>query len=162
MSILPFHIEFILCHILEIEFIEMREPAVPAADSKMPASNGYVMKTVHMAVSAICGFLKVPDVITPDFCKCTWLRHILDTGDKYPCCTTIVTCYFGLIGDSFNDLICNLFAVIAVSPIPGKDKLVTHARYWMRMGSLICCMTRSRCGPATVKTIHTSEYGTEE
>ncbi len=141
-SILPSDIEFIPCHILEIEFIEMREPAVPAADSKMAASNGYIMRSVDVAVSAICGFLKVPDIVTPYFCECSRLRYILDTGDKDPGCTTIIALYFGFIGDCLNDLICNLSAVIAVSPIPGKDKLVAHARYWMRMGSLICCMTK--------------------
>ena len=145
------HTESILCHILEIEFVEMREPAVPAADSKMPASYRDIMKTIHMAISAISGFLKVPDIVTPDFCECPRLRHILDTGNKYPGCTTIVTCYFGLVRDSFDDLICNLSAVIAVSSIPGKDKLVAHARYWMPMGSLICCMTHSGFEPVPIK-----------
>jgi hypothetical protein len=137
----------------------MREPAVPAADRKMPASNGDIMKTVHMAVPAICGFFKVPDIITSDFGKCTRLRYILDTRDKDPCCTTIVTRYFGLVRDSFNDLICYLSAVIAVGSIPGKDELVAHARYWMRMSSLICCMTYSRCGPSTIKQYFQHEHG---
>jgi hypothetical protein len=127
----------------------MRETAVPAADRKMPASNGYIMRAVHVAVPANCGFLKVPDIITPDFRKCAWLRHIFDAGDKDPGRTTIFTFDFGLIGDSFNDLICNLSAMIAVSTIPGKNELVAHAKYWMLMGSLICCITCNGYGPAT-------------
>jgi len=103
----------------------------------MPASYDNIMRAGYMTVSAICGFFKVPDIITPDFCECTRLRHILDTGDKYPCCTTIVARYFGLVGDSFDNLIYNLSAVIAVSSITGKDKLVAHGKYWMRKGSLI-------------------------
>jgi len=100
-----------------------------------------------MAVPAICGFFKIPDIITPDLCKCTWLRYILDAGDKDPGRTTIFTFYFSLIGDGFNDLICNLPAMIAVSTISGKNKLVAHAKYWMLMGSLICCMTLGGSGP---------------
>ena len=150
-SVLLPHVEFILCHILEIEFIEMREPAVPAADSKMPASYHNIMEAVYMTVSAICVFFKVPDIITPNLCKCARLRHILDTGDKYPGRTAVVTLHFSLIGDSFNDLICNLSAMVAVGTIPRKNKLVAHGKYWKRIGSLICCITRNECGPATIK-----------
>jgi hypothetical protein len=151
MSVLLSHVEFILRHILEIEFIEMREPAVPAADGKMPASYHNIMEADRMTVSATCGFFKVPDIITPNLCKCARLRHILDTGDKDPGRTAVVTRHFSLVGDSFNDLIGNLSAMVAVSSIPGKNKLVAHAKYWMRRGSLICCRTCNGCGPGTIK-----------
>jgi hypothetical protein len=141
MSVLLSHVEFILCHILEIEFIEMREPAVPAADSEMPTSYHNIMGAGYMTVSATCGFFKVPDIITPNLCKCARLRHILDTGDKDPGRTAVVTRHFSLVGDSFNDLIGNLPAMVAVGTIPGKNKLVAHGKYWMRRGSLICCRT---------------------
>jgi len=138
-SIFLFSFEVILCHILEIEFIEMRKAAISAADSKMPASYDNIMRASYMTVPAICGFFKVPDIITPDFSKCTRLRYILNAGDKDPCCTTIVARYFGLVGYGFNNLISNLSAVIAVSAIPGKNKLVAHGKYWMFLSSLICC-----------------------
>jgi hypothetical protein len=147
MSVFLSHVEFILCHILKIEFIEMREPAVLAADGKMPASYHDIMGAIHMAVPANCGFLKVPDIITPNLCKCTWLRHILYAGYKDPGRTTIFTFYFGFVGDSFNNLICNLSAMIAVSTISGKNKLVAHAKYWKLMSSLICCISLKERGP---------------
>jgi hypothetical protein len=81
-----------------------------------------------MTVSAICGFFKVPDIITPNLCKGTRLRHILDTGDKDPGRTAVVAFDFSLVGDSFNDLICNLSAMVAVGTIPGKNKLVAHGK----------------------------------
>lgn len=131
--------KFVFCYILEIEFIEMRKATISAADRKMPASYDNVMQTIHMTVPAGCGFFKVPDIITPDFCKCTRLRYILNARDKDPGCTTIVALHLGLIGYSLDNLISNLPAMIAVSAIPGKNKLVAHGKYWMRISSLICC-----------------------
>ena len=117
----------------------MREPAVLAADSKMPASYHNIVGAGHMAISAVCRFFKVPDIITPNPGECTWLSHILNPGDIYTRCSAIVALYFSLVRYRFDDLICNLPAVIAVSAETGKDKLLTHGKYWMRMGSLICC-----------------------
>jgi hypothetical protein len=131
--------KFVLCDIFEIEFIEMRKATVSAADCKMPASYNEIMRAIHMTVPAICGFFKVPDIITPNFCKCARLRYLLNTGDEDPGCTTIVALHFGLVGYGFNYLISNLSAVIAVSTIPGKNKLVAHGKYWMLLTSLICC-----------------------
>ena len=117
----------------------MRKAAIFAADRKMTASYGNIMSTVHMTVPAICSFFKVPHIITSDLCKCTRLRYILNAGDKDTGCTTIVTLHFGFVGYGFDYLISNLSAMIAVSAIPGKNKLVAHGKYWMLLSSLICC-----------------------
>ena len=37
------HFEFILCHVFEIEFIEMSEPAVLATDRKVTATYRYIV-----------------------------------------------------------------------------------------------------------------------
>jgi hypothetical protein len=117
----------------------MRKAAVLAADSKMPASYHNVVGAGHMTISAVCRFIKVPDIITPNLGECTRLSDILDPGDIHPRCTTIVALYFSLVRYRFDDLVCNLPAMIAVCAETGKDKLVTHGKYWMRPGSLICC-----------------------
>ena len=98
----------------------------------MTASYGNIMSTGHMTIPAICSFIKVPHIITTDLCKCTRLRYILNAGDKDTGCTTIVTLHFGFVGYGFDYLIGNLSAMIAVSAIPGKNKLVAHGKYWMR------------------------------
>ena len=144
--------KFVLCDVLKIEFIKMRKAAVSAADRKMPASYDEIMRTVHMTVPAICSFLKIPDIITPDFCKCTLLRYILNPWDKNPGCTTIVTLHFSLVRHGFNNLISNLSAMVAVSAIPGKDKLVAHGKYWMLISSLICCRDNCR-GSSSFRTL---------
>lgn len=121
------NIKFIFCHILEIEFIEMGETAVLATDGKMPASYHNVMESGYMTVPAICCFFKVPDIITANPGKCPRLRDILDPRNKDPGRPAVVTCYFSLVGNCFNNLVCDLPAMIAVGPIPGKNKLVAHA-----------------------------------
>ena len=117
----------------------MGETAVLATDSKVPATYHDVMRAGDMTISAICRFLQVPDIITSNFGKCTRLRDILDPGNVHPGRTTVITCNFSLIRYSLDYLVCDLFTVIAVSTISGKDKLVAHGNYWMRIGSLICC-----------------------
>ncbi len=141
MSVHQSHIEFILCHVLDIEFVEMRKTAVPAPDSKMPAADGYIMGIGHVAVSAFRALSEGPDIIAPDDGECPWLGDVLDTRDIYPGRTAVVTFDFSLVGDSFYDLVCNLSAMVAVSTIPGKNKLVAHGKYWILMGTLICCRT---------------------
>jgi hypothetical protein len=117
----------------------MRKPAVLAADSKMPASYHNIVGAGHMTMSAVCRLFKVPDIITSNLGECARLSDILDPGDIHPCCTTIVALNFSLVRYRFDDLVGNLPAVIAVGAESGKDKLLAHGKYWMRMGSLICC-----------------------
>jgi hypothetical protein len=132
MSVHQSHIEFILCYILDIEFVEMRKTAVPAPDRKMSAANGYIVRIGHVAVSAFRGVSEGPDIIAPDDGECPWLSDVLDTRDIYPGRTAVVTFDFSFIRNCFYDLVCNLSAMIAVGTIPGKNKLVAHGKYWMR------------------------------
>ncbi len=138
------YLDFVLCHVLEIEFIEMREPAVPAPDGEMPAANCKIMGTSYMAVSACCGFYQPPDVVTPDFCECPRLGDIFNTGNKDPGRTTVITRNFSLIRDRFDDLICNLPAMVTVSAEFGENELFAHEKYWICPGSLICCTMSSQ------------------
>ena len=139
LSGLQLHFEFVLCYVLEIEFIEMCEPAVPAPDGKMPATYSYIMGTSHVTVSAFRGFKKVPDIVTPNRRECTWLSNIFNTGDKDPGGTTVFTRHLCLVRYCFYDLVCHLLAMVAVSAEFCENEPVAHGKYWMCPGSLICC-----------------------
>jgi len=115
LSVFLLHIEFVLCYVLEIEFIEMGEPAVPAPDSKMPATYSYIMGTSHVTVSALRGFKKVPDIIAPNRCECSWLSDIFNTGDKDTGRAAVVTRHLCLVWYCFYYLVCHLLAMVAVS-----------------------------------------------
>jgi hypothetical protein len=117
----------------------MGEPAVPAPHGKMPATYSYIMGTSHMTVSAFRGFKKVPDIVTPNCCECSWLSDIFNTGDKDPGGTAVFTRYLGLVRYCFYNLVCHLLAMVAVSTEFCENKPVAHGKYWMCPGSLICC-----------------------
>jgi hypothetical protein len=133
------HLQFILCHVFDIRLIEMGEPAVPAPEGKMPASDGKIMRTGYMTMPAFGSIHKFPEVIAPNLRVRTRLCYILYPRDIDPGCPTILACHLCLVRHRFNNLVCYLFAVIAISAILCEDKPVTHERYWMRRGSLICC-----------------------
>ena len=122
----------------------MRKPAVPAPYGKVPASYGDIMGTCTMTVPAFSGLCKVPDIITPDFVKCPWQGDVLNTGDKNTRRPAVVTHHPSLIRYCLYDLVCHLPAMVAVSAEFCENELVTHGKYWMRPGSLICCRIYSR------------------
>ena len=97
------------------------------------------MGTSHVTVSAFRGFKKVPDIVTPNCCECSWLSDIFNTGDKDPGGTAVFTRYLGLIRYCFYNLVCHLLAMVAVSTEFCENKPVAHGKYWMCPGSLICC-----------------------
>jgi len=134
-----FYREFVLCHVLEIELIEMGEPAVPAPDCKMPAPDREIMRTRDFAVSAFHLLDKLPEVIAPDLGEGSRLRHIFDTGYKNPCRPAVVALYLCLVWHCLNYLVCHLFAVVTISAVFREDEPVAHKRYWLRAGSLTCC-----------------------
>lgn len=144
MDIFLLDLEFVLCHILKVEFVEMRESTVPAPDRKMPAANGQIMGTSHVAVSAFRCFNKSPEIVTPDFCECSRHRDILNTGNIDPGSAAVVTLNFSLVRNCFNNLVCNLPAMVTVSVEFCENKMFVHGKYWMRSGSLICCRISSR------------------
>jgi hypothetical protein len=117
----------------------MGEPAVPAPDSKMPATYHYIMGTSHMAVSAFRSFKKIPDIVTHNLCECSWLSDIFNTGNKNTGRTAVFTRYLRLVRYCFYDLVCHLLAMVAVSAEFRKNETVAHGKYWMCPGSLICC-----------------------
>jgi hypothetical protein len=117
----------------------MCEPAVLAPDGKMPATYRYIMGTGYVTVSAFRGFKKVPDIVTPNCCECSWLSDIFNTGDKDAGRTAVFTCHLCLIRYRFYDLFCHLFTMVAVSAEFCKNEPVAHRKYWMCTGSLICC-----------------------
>ena len=117
----------------------MGEPAAPAPDRKVPASNRKIVRVGNMTIPAFCGLDKFPEIIAPDLCVRSRLCHIMYPWDKNPGCPAVVTRYLSLIGNRLDDLVCRLFAVITVRAVFCKDEPVAHVRYWMRTGSLICC-----------------------
>jgi hypothetical protein len=131
---------FILGHILQIKPIEMRKPAVPAPDGKIPASNKYIVGSCYMAVPAIAGMRKVPCIITINFDIGTRVSHIFNTRDKNTDHPAIIAYYLSLIGDCMNDLVCHLFAMETICVQFHGNERVAHEKYWRCTGSLICCM----------------------
>jgi hypothetical protein len=131
---------FILCYILQIKSIEMRKPAVPAPDGKIPASNKYIVGSCYMTVPAIAAMREVPGIITINFNKGTGVCDIFNTGDKNTDHPAIITHNLSLIGDCMNDLVCHLFAMVTISVQFHGNERVAHEKYWRCTGSLICCM----------------------
>jgi len=138
------HFEFILCHVFEIEFIEMGEPTVLATDRKVTTTYRYIMGTRHVTVSAFRGFTKIPDIITPNLGKCSGLSNIFNAGNKDTGRTAVVTCYLRLVWYCFYDLVCHLLTVVAIRAEFCKNEPVTHGKYWICPGSLICCTTNNQ------------------
>ncbi len=56
------------------------------------------------------------------------LAHILDTGDEDPGRTAVITCNLRLVRYGFDDMVCNLPAVVAIGAVGQEDELVTHVR----------------------------------
>ena len=134
-----FYRELVLCHILEIELIEMGEPAVPAPDGKMPAPDREIMRTCDFAVSAFHLLDKLPEIIAPDLREGSRLRHLFDARYKNPCRPAVVARYFCLVGHRLYYLVCYLFAMVAVGAVFREDEPVAHKKYWIRLCSLTCC-----------------------
>jgi len=132
------HLQLILCYVLQIELIEMSEPAVPAPDGKMPAPNRKIVRSGHMTVPALRLLNKLPEVIAPDFRECSRCRHILHAGDKDPGRPAVVARNLCLVGHRLDDLVCLLSAVVTASAVFREDEPVAHERYWIRPCSLTC------------------------
>jgi hypothetical protein len=117
----------------------MCKPAVPAPDSKIPASNKYIMRSCHVAVPAIRGMRKVPGIITINFNKGTWVSDIFNTGDKNTGCPAIIAYNLSLIRGCMNDLVRHFFAMVTICVQFHGNERVAHEKYWRCRGSLICC-----------------------
>jgi hypothetical protein len=150
--------EFVFSDILEVELVEMREPAVLAPDGKMPASYDHIVGTIDMAVSAPGLFKKVPHIVTTDPGECPGLRNIFNAGNKNTGSTAVITGNLSFVGYCFDYLICNLPAMVAVSAKFCENELVAHEKYWICPGSLICCILPSNL----IVTIRTTRYTDKE
>jgi hypothetical protein len=117
----------------------MRKPAVPAPDGKIPAPDKYIVGSCHMAVPALRGMCKVPCIITINFDIRTRISDIFNTGDKNTDCPAIIAYNLSLIRSCMNDLVCHLFAMVAISVQFHGNERVAHEKYWRCPGSLICC-----------------------
>jgi hypothetical protein len=143
LGVILLHPEFVLCHILKIELVEMCEPAVPASDREMTAANDYVVGTIYMTVPAPRLFSKVPHIITTYPGESPCLGDIFNTGNKNPGGTAVITGNFSFVRYRFDDLICNLMAMVTVSAKFCENELFAHGNYWICPGSLICCTVLS-------------------
>jgi len=130
---------FILCHILQVKPVEMRKPAVPAPDGKIPASNKNIVGSCYMAVPAIPGMREVPCIITINFNIGARVSNIFNTGDKNTDHPAVIAYNLSLIGNCMNDLVCHLFAMVTISVQFHGNERVAHEKYWRCTGSLICC-----------------------
>jgi hypothetical protein len=126
--------DFVFSDILQIELVEMREPAVTTPDGKMPAANDNIVGTMDMAVPATGLFKKVPYIVAPDTRECSRFGDILNAGNKYTGSTAVVTGNLSLVGYCLDYLICNLPAMVAVSAKFCENELFAHENYWMLSG----------------------------
>jgi hypothetical protein len=117
----------------------MGEAAVPAPHRKVPASNRKIMRSGNMTMPALCCLDKLPEIIAPDLRVRSRFCHILNPRYKDPGSPAVIARNLSLVRNRLDTLVCNLFAVITVRAVFCDDELVTHERYWMRPGSLICC-----------------------
>jgi hypothetical protein len=120
------HLQFILCHELKVEPVEMGKPAVPAPDGEMPAADYDIMRTGHMTVPAFCITCEFPYIVTTYLREHPGFAHILDPGDKDPGRTAVVACYLRFVRHGFDDLVCQLLAVVTVGAVDQKNKPVAH------------------------------------
>jgi len=132
----------------------MRKPAVPAPYGKVPASYGDIMGTCTMTVPAFNSVSKVPDIMASNFVKCPWLGDILNPGDKNTRRPAVVAHHPSLIRYCFYDLVCHLLALVAVSAEFCENELVTHGKYWLRPGSLICCRISAHSQRSNAEACH--------
>jgi hypothetical protein len=123
----------------------MREPAVTAPDSKMPAADDNIVGTMEMAVSATGLFKEVPYIVTTDPGECPGPGNIFNAGNKNTRSTAVIAGNFCLVGNCLDYLICNLPAMVTVSAIFCENELLAHKNYWMCPGSLICCTRHQTC-----------------
>jgi hypothetical protein len=123
------HLQFILCDKLKIKLVEVSEIAVPAPYREMPATDRNIMRIGHVAVPALCYAFQFPCIVTAYLREHTGFAHILNPGDKDPGRTTVVARYLRLIGDSLDDLIRDLFAVVTIGAVGQKDEPVAHVKY---------------------------------
>lgn len=104
----------------------MGELAVPALDSEMSAANYDIMRAGCMAVPALGDTNQIPNIVALNFRIFAKIAHIFNPWNKNTSSTAIIACYLSLVRHSFDDLICHLFAVVAISAMSHEDELGSH------------------------------------
>ena len=104
----------------------MGKSTVATPNREVVASDSHIMWSGGPTDAAGCIGQQAPEIVASDFCEISWLGDILDTWDKYPGGTAVVTDDLCLVGDGLDDLVCLFFAVIARCPVFGKDEPVSH------------------------------------
>ncbi len=115
-------------NIFEAEPVKMGEPAVPAPDGKIPATDRDVMGAGHPALPAQGRGLPAPDIITSRFDILSLFTDIFDNRDIDPRCPAVVTNNLCAIWDCGDFLVDVLLAVVAGSPVTQIDEIF-HASY---------------------------------
>ena len=102
--------------------------AVSAPDREVPRADNDIVGTGELAVPAGCILHELPDRVPANLCQETRLVHIFTAGNEDPGGTTVVAGHLGLIRYGLDDLVCNLFAVVAVRAVFREDKTVAQER----------------------------------
>jgi hypothetical protein len=106
----------------------MRESAIPAPDSEVPAADGKVMRSGNMTVTAGSGLDQFPEIVTTDPDIFPFLADIFDTGNKDAGSSAVAADNPGLVRDG-GDILVRIFpAVITVRAVLRGDEPVTHGR----------------------------------
>jgi len=106
----------------------MGEPAVPAPDGKVPAADTQVMGAGDMAVPAFGRLDKLPEVITADLHERSFFSDVLDPGYENPGSPAVVADHLCLVRQGPDDLVGNLFTVVAVCAVACEDESFAHGR----------------------------------
>jgi len=132
--------QLVLCYIFKIELVEMREPAVAALNRQVAGADYDIMRAGDLAIATGCILYQFPDRVLSDFCQGTCCIYILNTRDEDPGCTTVFAGNLGLVRNRLDDLVRNQFAMVTVCTVFREDEPIAHGRYWIRPGSLTCCL----------------------
>jgi hypothetical protein len=95
----------ILFHIFKIELVEMCEPALPAPDGKMPATDREIVGAGDVAIPAFRNLDKFPEIVTPDLYERPLLTYIFCPGHEDPGRPAVIACHLRLVRHGLDDLV---------------------------------------------------------
>ena len=116
----------ILCHVFEIEPVQVSETAVPAPNRDIAAADRQVVKPVNTTVPARSRHRKRPDRPAPGVCKNPGFVHVLQEGHENPGCVAVFTGDVGPVRHNLYMLVCQLPAVITIGVVIRADEPVAH------------------------------------
>jgi len=104
----------------------MGKTTLAAPYREVPGANGNIMQPGRMAVPAFGLLHQLPDRILPDRGKRSGLCNVLYPRYKDTGRSTMVTGHLRFVGNGLDDLVCHLFAMIAVGAMFCEDEPVAH------------------------------------